>query len=171
MPFYDVWDIGGRAPQIARELGFGKAATLPSTLWTLAGPAFGGGVSYWDCRPWAARWQHYAWPPGPVLAEAPGCSMATGPTATATMTSGEWSTAQVALDRLVELDPDSQNARYQLALALGESGDAEQCQAIMEQLASPASGGYRLAHLWLARQVVQSRPDLTSTIRACLPPS
>ena len=68
----------------------------------------------------------------------------------------DWKKARVALERWEELEPQSDDARYQLALVLAQLGQRSYAQAVLRQLAPPDRQGHGPAHLLLAQEAFSS---------------
>jgi tetratricopeptide (TPR) repeat protein len=69
---------------------------------------------------------------------------------------GEWDRALVALERVRELDPRGERARYELAIACEKTGNLPRCEALMQELAPRDRLGYAPAHLWIAMKLLKS---------------
>lgn len=83
---------------------------------------------------------------------------------------GDTPAVELALRRLAELDSDSPEIRYRLALAAAEGGDRERGRKLMQALAPDDRSGYGPAHLWLAEDLFHRRepdggPDRAPTAR------
>jgi tetratricopeptide (TPR) repeat protein len=62
---------------------------------------------------------------------------------------------QVYLEKLIALNPEEPEYRFQLALVSLEQGDAQRGMAIIQNLAPASEPGYATAHFWLANYLVQ----------------
>jgi len=67
---------------------------------------------------------------------------------------GDFKTASVCYERLVQLNPGSARLRFALAVTLYRQGEHQRAQSIMQSLAPRDASGYGPAHLWLARQLL-----------------
>lgn len=74
--------------------------------------------------------------------------------ADAALQRGDTPAVELALRRLAELDSDSPEIRYRLALAAAAEGDRARARQLMQELAPDDRGGHGPAHYWLAEAVL-----------------
>ncbi len=67
------------------------------------------------------------------------------------------SAAQVYLRKLIELNPNNLDYKYQLALSFAELGDFERALSLMTQVAPSEKPGLPQGHVWLATQYFTHR--------------
>ena len=80
--------------------------------------------------------------------------------------------AKIYLEKLVELEPEQQKFKYQMALKAFVAGDKAKCFSLLNQIAPLDTAGYPKAHLQMARQYrnlpVRTRLQKVANIDAAL---
>jgi tetratricopeptide (TPR) repeat protein len=75
---------------------------------------------------------------------------------------GDYETAALCYDRLMELQPGAVEFRFQRGIVAAELGDEARAAALIGPLAPRDATGYAPAHLWLVERVIAAKRPLES---------